>query len=559
MPRRSPVYALLVNFVLLAALANPATASNYEQITDFGPAVPMMGGAFGEVIAVDGDVVVVGLPNEGLTGAAYVMRYNGTTWVEEQRLAAGDGFFGIDVEIDGDLIIIGSGFDDGDRGAAYVYRYDGSTWVEEQKLAAAGAVPLDQAGFGVAIDGDVALVGALGFQSNRGAVYAFRYNGSTWVEEQQLLASDGESPDSFGQSVALHGDRALIGAYFDDSLTGSAYVFEYDGSSWVETQKLTASDAETSDGFGVSVALEGDAALIGAFQKSATPINLQEGAAYVFRHNGTQWIEEQKLLPADLSDVGLFGIEVAIEGSTALIGAVLTDGGGVSEGAAYIFEHDGSSWTEATPRLSADDADDSDFFGASVALQSPFAFVGCIQDDDVEQDSGSVYVFGNLACLEGSVNAGSGSVVDVLGVNGSTGGADRTVQLADGDFVEVLVVRPLSGGNGGFVLHADVGTPDIAAQAALPFDVGLTCFPFLLSNGAAPVIVANSIGKENLVGESSYFGTPTTDPDRATTTFYYQPLPLGTVLTFQAVIIDPASLSSKSASTTNAVIVEVVP
>ena len=133
MPRRSSIPILLVSSILLAALAVPAAASDYVPITDFGPDVPILGGAFGEVIAADGDVVVVGVRNEASTGAAYVMRYNGTTWVEEQRLTASDGAngdaFGVDVEIAGDLIIVGAGFHNGTRGAAYVYRYDGSVWV----------------------------------------------------------------------------------------------------------------------------------------------------------------------------------------------------------------------------------------------------------------------------------------------------------------------------------------------------------------------------------------------------------------------------------------------
>ncbi len=562
MSRRSADWILLVASFLLVACAQPAMAGDYELVTELSPTVPLADGEFGRGLAADGDVVVVGAPDETLAGVAYVMRFDGTTWVEEQRLTASDGAdfdeFGAHIAIDGDVILIGATSHDGLRGAVYVYRYDGSSWAEVQKLTAAGGVSGDQLGTGLAIEGDVALVGASGYEDNRGAVYSFRYDGSVWVEEQKLVASDGAEDDSFGQSTALQGGTALIGAFGDDTFRGSAYTFEYDGSSWIEGQKLVVSGLEVNDSFGVSVDLDGNAALIGAYRTSATTQG-SEGAAYVFRHDGTQWVEEQKLLPADLTGVRLFGLDLALEGDTALIGAPLSDESETFQGAAYIFHYDGSSWEEDSPRLIAPDADVNDSFGLSVALESPFAFVGCHRDDDVEPESGSVYVFGTLPCVDGTVNAGNGLTLDVLGVNGLTGGADRTVQLQDDAFFEILVARPVSGGNGRFVLHADVGAPGITAQRFLPFDIGLTCFPFLLSDGAAPVIVANCIGRENRVGESSFLGSPATDPDPATTSFLYPPLPLGTVLTFQGVILDPASVSSKSASTTNAVIVEVVP
>lgn len=174
---------------------------------------------------------------------------------------------------------------------------------------------------------------------------------------------------------------------------------------------------------------------------------------------------------------------------------------------------------------------------------------------------GGFYVgFGQRSCAAGTVGLANGLPTDVLAINGSSGGMDRIVDLEEGDFVFVSMLKPLAGGKGRFVLHADVGeanAPD--ASVDLPYDAGTTCFPFLLSNGANPLIVANNLGKTHLVGESMFYGTPQEDPAPAEVTFGYPPLFVGTVVTFQGLLLDPASVSSKAVSTTNAVTVRVLP
>ena len=163
------------------------------------------------------------------------------------------------------------------------------------------------------------------------------------------------------------------------------------------------------------------------------------------------------------------------------------------------------------------------------------------------------------ACLTGSVNAANGSVTTTLYVNGSSGGPDRTVEANVGDLTTATMIEPLAGGNGKFVLHADHGNATSGAPMTLPFDVGTTCYPFFVNQGATPVIVANNLGKTNVLGSSEFFGTLTEDPGRATTTLFFPELPLGTELTFQGIVIDPGSVSSKSASATNAVTLRVLP
>ena len=178
-------------------------------------------------------------------------------------------------------------------------------------------------------------------------------------------------------------------------------------------------------------------------------------------------------------------------------------------------------------------------------------------DSFIEEDSTyRVRISGN-PCARGTVNAGNGFLTNALFLQGSTGGQDRTVEIAEGDLFEVTLLQPFTGGNGKFVLHANTGSLASSNSTPLPFGIGDVCFPLLTSDGAAPVIVANNIGKPNQLGESHYFGVPTADPETATTSFLYPNLPIGTTLTFQGVIVDPGSTSPRAVSTTNAVVLAV--
>jgi hypothetical protein len=166
-------------------------------------------------------------------------------------------------------------------------------------------------------------------------------SGTTWTQQQKLTASDGAATDNFGSSVALSGDTALVGASGDDvggnANQGSAYVFVRTGTTWTQQQQLTASDGTTGDNFCISVALEGDTAVIGAGADDING-NADQGSAYVFVRTGTIWAQQQKLFAADGAANDFFGYSVALNGGTALVGAYLDDiGGNVDQGSAYIF------------------------------------------------------------------------------------------------------------------------------------------------------------------------------------------------------------------------------
>ena len=167
----------------------------------------------------------------------------------------------------------------------------------------------------------------------------------TWGEVAKLTASDPENLDYFGVSVAVSGNTIIVGAHGEDGdggdRPGAAYIFErdYGGvNAWGERIKLTASDAENYDYFGASVALSGDMAIVGADNEDQT--GTDSGAAYVFNrhHEGEDtWGEVAKLTASDAQDRDNFGWSVGLSGDTAIVGANLEDGGGASRGAAYVY------------------------------------------------------------------------------------------------------------------------------------------------------------------------------------------------------------------------------
>lgn len=203
-------------------------------------------------------------------------------------------------------------------------------------------------------------------------------------QTRKLLASDAATNDVFGYSVAISGDTAVIGAYLEDTApnsdNGAVYVFVRTGTTWTEQAKLLASDAFTSDFFGISVAISGDTAVIGAYSEDTAP-NTDNGAAYVFVRSGTTWTQQAKLLASDAASFNAFGNSVAISGDTAVIGAPIKSTAPNSlNGAAYVFSRTGTTWTEVS-KLTDSARADGDLFGRSVAISGDKIVVGADSSD----------------------------------------------------------------------------------------------------------------------------------------------------------------------------------
>jgi hypothetical protein len=422
---------------------------------------------FGEAVAVSGDTVVVGAVGRG---AAYIFNRVGSHWFQQAYLtapqSATSSFFGTSVAISGETVAVGASGEARSApnfhtvGDVYVFTRSGLSWSEQAYLQAHNVEAGDFFGISVAISGDTLVVGAaredshetgttgatgvFGFggddnlAENAGAAYIFTRTGSNWHQQAYLKASNTGLDDNFGISVSISGNTVVVGAYGESSNatgvngnetndlsphSGAAYVFNRVGGSWSQQAYLKASNTDTSDRFGDSVAISGDTIVIGAWQESsnATGVNGDQsdtsataaGAAYVFkRQNSSNWSQQAYLKASNTQPLDRFGRSVAISGEMIVVAAASEDsgatgsgGGGQADnsvgesGAAYVFTRSKNSWTQQS-YLKASNTGIGDAFGLAVAIADRHLVVGALSEDSAniegdnsEEDAGAAYLF----------------------------------------------------------------------------------------------------------------------------------------------------------------------
>ena len=362
--------------------------------------------AFGYSIAAAGDVVAIGAPSEdgGATdsGAVHVYQRSEGSWTLQQSIQPDSGEFaefGSAVALDEDVLAVGAWGDSslGEyAGAVYVYRFDGVTWFPEAEIRPSDGEAWDSFGASVALSGKMLLIGVPGDSdsgSDAGSVYVYRYQDGTWTKTDKLLPADVAAQDLFGWSLAFDGTTAVVGAWADDDRgneAGAAYVFRYENFAWSEQQKLTASDGGAFHMFGAAVAVDNGAVAIGSYLHQHGPS--VAGAAYVFRYDGTSWVEESEFAPESPVDWGLFGHAVAIEGDRVLIGYPGDPANGPNSGSGHMYWFDGTSW-QLEDSVTPNDGQTNAMCGWAVDLSENLAALGAWEDDNGNgSDAGAVYL-----------------------------------------------------------------------------------------------------------------------------------------------------------------------
>lgn len=265
-----------------------------------------------------------------------------------------------------------------DSDAVYPITID--PWVQKAKIVPADLSGGEHFGTSIVIDGDTAFIGA----PLSSAVYVYKHVGDSWIQEDKLVVEVGDSY-GFGFSIAVDGNTLLIGAPFTQNYRGTAFVFMHNGTEWIQRARLVAADKSAVDRFGYAVALEGDTALISAPYTDDNGV--ASGSTYVFERSGTVWQQTAKLIPADNAVDDHFGFSISVEGNRVLIGA-LTDYGTVYE----YRRNAASEWVEYTT-LVPEDTVYNNRFGNHVKLVGNMAIVGAYEDDEGELLAGSVYIF----------------------------------------------------------------------------------------------------------------------------------------------------------------------
>ena len=270
----------------------------------------------------------------------------------------------------------------------------------EQRLLAPDGAANDELGDAVDVEGDTAVLGAREHNGGRGAVYVFTRVGDGWLNTAKLTASDAAAGDGLGDSVAIEGDTIVAGANTDDvgghANAGSVYTFARTGAAVrVQTAKLTAADGEDNDFLGSSVAIDGDTIVAGATADDIG-LNTAQGSVYTFSRAGAPARNQTAKLTAGDGAMGdRLGGSVAVDGDTIVAGAASdTVGANTGQGSAYTFATTGPAARTETAKLLAGDGDTDDDFGRSVGLAGETIAVATPEDDiGGNSNQGSAFTF----------------------------------------------------------------------------------------------------------------------------------------------------------------------
>jgi len=481
-------------------------ASNTEASDAFGSSIAVSGdtvviGAIGEdssATGVNGNQADIGATE---SGAVYVFVRRGNQWSQQAYLKASntdmDDAFGDTLAISGNTLVVGAPQEDSNAtgingnqdddtassaGAAYVFVRVGSTWTQQAYLKASNTEAGDDFGVSVAISGETILVGSLDEASDTngtaggtaaqadntapgaGAVYVFTRTRNVWRQQAYLKASNSETSDNFGSAVAIAGDVAVVGAYGEDSMTntvssdpleqgdnnatntGAAYVFVRNGVQWSQQAYLKASSPGDDDRFGGALGISGDTIVVGALWEDSDANEIDgdatdnsatnAGAAYVFVRTGTQWSRQAYLKASNSDAQDWYGRRVAISGNTIAIGAhnedsnaigINSDGADNSigdSGAAYVYTRTGSIWTQQA-YLKANDTGGGDLFGSAVGVSGDLLVIG-----SPGEDSGSTGVNGDQGMSTNE--SGSGAAYFFTGFGPTLTSLAKTGESAPG-------------------------------------------------------------------------------------------------------------------------------
>jgi hypothetical protein len=369
---------------------------------------------FGHSVSICENSAIVGAHFEDTNGwgagAAYILRRVDGNWNEEQKLIGSDinayDFFGTSVDIAENVAVVGAP-NDRATGTAYVFKWNGSSWVEESILQASDGLSNELFGQSVAINksADLIVVGAPMDGLGRGSAYIFTFNGSNWVEQQNIYANDGLAGDKFGFSVSIsENDNMIKIGEVGPNSSGKAHIFVKDGNTWVRVSKLLPTSGTSGDGFGASVSMSDSFAVVGSRFDDVDFIDT--GSAHIFKKQGNAWYWQTKIYADDRHENQRFGY-VSMSSELILVGATHDNQNGLESGAAYIFKFNGNTWTQAA-KIVAGDGFAGDWFGSSVKIFGSLAIIGSPYDNENGTNSGSAYIFDlqNLTNLNNVINNG---------------------------------------------------------------------------------------------------------------------------------------------------------
>jgi|GEM_PF-1195351 len=382
--------------IVAGLLATPAWAAPLVPETILTTSDASFGDTLGQAVDIDGNIAIAGAnrTDDAGSGSGSAYLFDVTTGEELFKLTASDAaagdIFGHSVAIDGNTAFVsGIGNSDAGEDSGSVYLFDVATGEELMKLTASDAAEGDAFGHGLDISGNRAIVGAF-HDDDKGnsSGSAYVYDVTTGDELFKLTASDGAANDWFGYWVAIDGNIAIVGARRADGAglnSGSAYLF--DVTTGAELMKLTASDAAAGDEFGYAVKINGNLAIVGAYLDDGAGVN--SGSAYVF--DVTTGEELLKLTAPDAAAGDEFGRAVGISGYTAVVSSENDDEAGIDSGSAYVYD---LTFGDLLGKLTPSDGAGRDQFSTAVEISGSVVLSGAWKHDNASGlDVGQAYLY----------------------------------------------------------------------------------------------------------------------------------------------------------------------
>ncbi len=387
----APMFSKL-HLLPLALLATTAPAFGQEWAAPDGQALQWFGYS---VVSASG-WQLAGAPYESghgdRSGAAY-LRDTGSGMVT--RILASDEHagqrFGWSVDLDGDTLVVGAPAGRREAGAAYVFHHGPSGWQQVARLDGLPGHAGDGFGLSVAVHGDRILIGSPWNRSagpQAGAAFLFEREAGVWGLREEFRTAHTGPGDAFGFAVDLSGDRGAVGAFSDNAVVyneGAAYVFELAGPSVVLQARLLEGQPRPNSQFGRALCLQDDLLAVGATEDRVS--NSRSGSVTLFARESGTWNEMQRLQAPDFAPRNAFGYSVDLSGPRLMVGAPAANGG---QGSAYVYESFAGQWLfTVEPKLTGLQV--GDFVGADVDIQTPNPVIGAMRDSGVAWNAGVVH------------------------------------------------------------------------------------------------------------------------------------------------------------------------
>jgi hypothetical protein len=397
--------SLLLLIALLFSFS--AFTQSFYEFTTLTPTDPEHHDQFGGGIAMYGNHAFITAIGDRTKGSAYVFKFENGSWSQSQKFkpdSTDDGSgFGNAVAMTNGYAIVGFSYDEESAigsGSAMIYKLDNGQWTFDQKVLPTQGSYNDRFGNAVDIHGDYAIVGAM-YESgngNYGAAYIFHRTSQGWQLEQRIIANTSSYGDNFANSVAITDNYAFVGADRVDipgSNAGVVYVFEKNGNTWSQVDMLSPSDA--SGGFYFGSAIDADTNRLAVSALDAGPSSSDEyGQVYIFEFNGTDWTETQKILAPDPEDGHDFGKSVSISGNKLAVGAIYDEDGGTNNGAVYFYTNNGNGYSFSDKSIGSAGGG---LLGMATAIYGNQIIAGAPHHGGNGANSGLVYVYQDTATV----------------------------------------------------------------------------------------------------------------------------------------------------------------